>query len=210
MKIYSLVSLTVACLCCIACFGQQAAVKPGNLVVVNRELTLPGNGSLHLGEADNAGFAWLKNREFKTGVIEFDAKGSDKLQGSFVGIAFHGVNDTTYECIYFRPFNFRATDSVRRSHGVQYIAVPPYDWPILRETYPNKYEQAVNPPPDPNAWFHARIVITPSKITVFVNGKEQAALVVEPLVKTGSTKIGYWAGNGSAGDWKNLKITDSK
>lgn len=208
MSIFKILFLAAACLFTTNCFAQIAPTRAGDLTVVNRQLSSGTDGSLHLDEADNAGFAWLNNREFKTGTIEFDVKGNDKLQGSFVGIAFHGLNDTTYECVYFRPFNFLAADAVRKSHGVQYIAVPKYDWPILREKYPNKYEQAVVPAPDPNGWFHAKIIVTAKKISVYVNGVQKTMLKVKPLVSTGGTKIGYWVGNGSPGDWKNLKITD--
>jgi hypothetical protein len=209
MKIYKAL-LFVVCVCSVNCFGQKAATKATDVTVVNRQLSLGQGRSLHLNSVDNAGFAWLNNKQFKSGTIEFDVKGNDQMQGSFVGIAFHGLNDTTYECVYFRPFNFLSTDAVRKSHGVQYIAVPKYDWPILREKYPNKYEQAVIPAPDPNGWFHVRVIVTANKINVYVNGAQKAALTVTPLVHTAGTKIGYWVGNGSPGDWKNLKIIDTK
>lgn len=192
-----------------SCFGQQAKPKAANLTVVNRQASFGQDGSIHLNSVDNAGFAWLNNKQFKNGTIEFDVKGNDQMQGSFVGVAFHGLNDSTYESIYFRPFNFLSADVIRKGHGVQYIAVPKYDWPLLREKFPNKYEQAVIPAPNPNGWFHVRITVAPKRIDVYVNG-QQASLTVEPLVNTGGTKIGYWVGNGSPGDWKNLKITKTK
>jgi len=210
MKILKTLLLAVACLNTAHGIAQILPPKATDLTVVNRHLSFSTDGSLHLDEADNAGFAWLNNRQFTYGTIEFDVKGNDKLQGSFVGIAYHGLNDSTYECVYFRPFNFMADDPVRKSHGVQYIAVPKYDWPVLREQHPNKYEQAVMPAPNPNAWFHVRITIGAKKVNVYVNGVPKAALEVEPLVKTGGTKIGYWVGYSSPGDWKNLKITDEK
>ncbi|MES2269056.1 MAG: family 16 glycoside hydrolase [Bacteroidota bacterium] len=210
MKILKTFSLAIAILFATNCFAQITAPKAGELTMVNRQLSFGTDGSLHLDGADNAGFAWINNRQFKNGIIEFDVKGNDKLQGSFVGIAYHGLNDSTYECVYFRPFNFKAEDGVRRSHGVQYIASPKYDWPILREKFPNKYEQAVTPAPDPNGWFHVRITISTKNVNVYVNGLQKPMLAVEPLVNTGGTKIGYWVGFGSPGDWKNLKITDAK
>ncbi|MFD0794870.1 hypothetical protein ACFQZX_14685 [Mucilaginibacter litoreus] len=178
--------------------------------VVNRQVTINEDGSIHLNEVDGAGLAWINKAKFTKGSIEFDVKGNDKLQGSFVGIAFHGLNDSTYECVYFRPFNFLADDAVRKSHGVQYIALPEFDWPLLREKYPNKYELAVVPAPDPNSWFHVRITVAPDVINVYVNNSRQPMLAVKPLTKTGGNKIGYWVGYGSPGDWKNLKITESK
>ena len=210
MKTFKLLFLTAACLCTVSCYAQIAPSKASDLTIVNRQLSFGTDGSLHLDGADNAGFAWINNRQFKNGTIEFDVKGNDKLQGSFVGIAYHGLNDSTYECVYFRPFNFKAEDAVRKSHGVQYIAVPKYDWPVLREKFPNKFEQAVTPAPDPNGWFHVRITISPKNVHVYVNGIQKPMLIVEPLVNTGGTKIGYWVGNGSPGDWKNLQITEAK
>jgi hypothetical protein len=50
-------------------------------------------------------------------------RGKDVREQSFVGVAFH-VQGTTYHAVYFRPFNFRVDDPVRRSHTVQYISSP--------------------------------------------------------------------------------------
>jgi len=78
---------------------------------------------------------WLNDISFKNGTVELDMKGRDGFQRSFIGIAFHVINDTTYEAIYFRPPNFRATDSVRRVHAVQYINHPKYTWEKLRTEF---------------------------------------------------------------------------
>lgn len=179
--------------------------------VINRTIT-PGmtTGSVHLNEVEGPGIAWLTGREFSYGVIEFDVKGKDAFQRSFVGFAFHGLNDTTYEAIYFRPFNFQTTDPARKAHAVQYIANPLYDWPKLRADYPNKYEQPVSPSPDPNDWFHVRIMVDAKRISVYVNANNNPALVVEPLVPLQGKKVGYWVGNGSGGDWKNVTVIPAK
>jgi hypothetical protein len=179
--------------------------------VFNRILTAGSiAGSIHLNEAGGPGIAWLTGQGFSYGVLEFDVKGKDAFQQSFVGIAFHGLNDTTYEAIYFRPFNFQSTDPVRKSRAVQYIANPLYDWPKLREVYPNKYEQPVSPSPDPNDWFHVRITVETKMVSVYVNGISRPVLVIEPLVPLNGNQIGYWVGNGSGADWKNLTITPAK
>jgi hypothetical protein len=191
---------------CSIAFGQQKTPSE-SYKVVNRTVTSDsGVGSIHVNEVGGVGIAWIKGREFKEGIIEFDVKGKDAFQQSFVGFAFHGSNDTTYEAIYFRPFNFRSADAARKLHAVQYIAIPRYDWPTLRADYPNKYEQPISPIPDPNGWFHAKIVVTGQKISVFVNGVGQPCLTVVPLVQTAGRRVGYWVGNGSGGDWKNLQI----
>lgn len=197
-----------------SCSGQQKTDSQElqeKFNVVGRVIS-PGTtqGSIHLNEGEGVGVAWITGQEFTYGIIEFDEKGKDVLQQSFVGIAFHGQNDTTYEAIYFRPFNFLSADPARKAHAVQYIASPRYDWFKLRAEYPNKYEQPVSPPPDPNDWFHVRIMVEAKKISVYVNANNQPSLVVQPLVPLNSYQIGYWVGTGSAGDWKNLTITPAR
>lgn len=176
--------------------------------VYNR-LISPGKdaGSIHLNDSRTGGVAWIKGKQFKYGTIEFDIKGKDEYQASFVGIAFHGVSDTGYEVVYFRPFNFRAADPERKAHSVQYIVVPNFDWSVLRQEYPGVYEQPISPAPDPNAWLHARIVVGMDKVSVYVNGHTTPALSIKPLVQTQGEMIGLWVGSTSDGDWKNIKIT---
>jgi hypothetical protein len=192
-------------------FGQQRT--PEMFKTFNRTLSIikeDGSMVVKLNEAEGPGIAWIKGERFTDGNIEFDIKGKDLLQQSFVGIAFHGINDTTYEAVYFRPFNFKTTDPVRKLHVVQYIANPQFDWPKLRADFPNQYEKPVIPAPDPNKWFHVRLEIKGRKISVFVNGNTLPALAIDRLVDSGGQMIGYWVGNGSAGNWKNLNITAIK
>lgn len=193
--------LLMLCSCLLAGGLQAQTVSR----TVNRTLTITGEGQFHLDEQPGAGVAWLNVPAFKTGTITFEAKGKDVLQGSFVGLAFHGSNDTTYDVVYLRPFNFRATDAVRRSHSVQYISLPRYDWELLRNQYPGKYEQAIDPAPDPNGWVKVKLVITATNVTTFINGKQ--VLGVNLLDnKHAGTRVGLWAGNNSGGDWRNVKV----
>ena len=192
------------------CFGQSQAT-PRDLVVINRTMSSSnGDGSsqfIHLDERDGDGVAWITDKAFSQGTIEFNLRGKDVLQRSFVGIAFHGVNDTTCEVIYFRPFNFRATDPLRKSHAVQYVALPKYDWSTLRDSFPGRYEKPLDPAPDPNDWFHVKVLVQGGQVTVFVNDKTTPELVIKELVQLTGKKIGYWVGNGSGGDWKDFKLT---
>lgn len=136
------------------------------LKVFNRNVSSFSDGprrGLRLDAARGEGIAYLQGVEFANGSIELDIRGKEVREQSFVGVAFHGVDGTTYDAVYFRPFNFRAEDPVRRSHAVQYISSPIYKWQKLRTEHPGKYENAVNPVPDPNEWFHARIVVASPK-----------------------------------------------
>jgi len=209
MKSLTLAVLVILLSSTLNCFAQTADELQKKYTVFNRTIS-PGTepGSIHLSDGEGEGHAWLNNTKFTNGTIEVDIKGKDKLQGSFVGIAFHGVNDSTFEAVYFRPFNFRSADPVRKLHAVQYIAPPKYGWEKLRNEFPGKYEQPISPAPAPNEWVHARITVDSKNIKVYVNGNATPSLVVEPLVHTNGTLIGLWTD--SDGDWKNVKITGNR
>ena len=185
--------------------------KKGKLQVINRTLTSvtdPGGDAIRFSEANGDGVAWLDGVNFANGSIELDIKGKDVLQQRFVGVAFHGVDEKTLDAVYFRPFNFHATDSVRRIHAVQYISHPDFPWNVLRETQNAKYEKAIPSAPDPNEWFHVRIVVDYPHITVYVNNSASPCLIVDKLNDRQAGKIGLWVGNSSGGEFANLVITN--
>lgn len=197
--------------------GQSGAIQPdlAQLAAGNRfrsfnrtvaSLTDAARTGARLSEAPGDGVAYLEGIEFSNGTIELDLRGKDVQQQSFLGVAFHGVDGATYDAVYFRPFNFRAEDPERRKRAVQYISQPAYPWQKLRAEHPGKYEQAVTPVPDPNGWFHVRIVVASPKVSVFVEGANEPSLIVSQLSARGKGLIGLWAGNYSGGDFANLKL----
>jgi hypothetical protein len=181
--------------------------KHGKLQVVNRTLT-SFMDKVQFSEASGDGVAWLDGVNFANGSIEIDIRGKDVLQQSFVGVAFHGVDEKTLDAIYFRPFNFRATDSVRLIHAVQYVSHPDFPWNVLRETQNAKYEKAIPSAPDPNEWFHVKIVVDYPHITVYVNNSPSPCLTVDKLNDRQSGKLGLWVGNTSGGEFANLVISN--
>lgn len=180
------------------------------LQVYNRELTLINENNIRgirLSKAYGEGIAWLNNLEFSEGTIEFDVRGEDTKQHSFVGIAFHAVNDSTFDAVYLRPFQFRETNETLRSHGIQYISLPEFTWRVLRAKFPDRYEHAVDPAPDPNGWIHVRLEIKGNTIRTFINGNSQPALVVEKLTAVTSGRLGFYVADTSGGDFANLVVT---
>jgi len=197
--------------------GQRKTIEPDlaqladgkRLNVFNRTASSFNDGArkgVRLSESQGDGVAYVQGIEFTNGTIEVDVRGKDVQQQSFVGVAFHGVDGTTYDAIYFRPFNFRAEEPDRRAHGVQYIAHPTYTWQKLRTEQPGKYERAVNPVPDPNAWFHARVLVASPKVSVFVGDAKEPCLVVDQLSNRNKGSVGLWVGNTSGGDFATFKI----
>jgi hypothetical protein len=199
------------------CIAQISAIKYNlkslfendKLEVYNRNVTPFTDKDIEgirFSKNENDGVAWLKHIIFSNGSIELDIKGKDELQQSFVGVAFHGINNDTYDAIYFRPFNFQTPDTVRKIHAVQYVSEPDFSWQVLREKFNGIYEKEIIPAPKGNDWFHVKIVIKSPQITVYLNGNPKPCLSVEKLNNRASGKIGLWVGNNSDGDFANVMI----
>jgi len=178
--------------------------------VFNRALTAGKEGDRAIAKLDarpGDGSALVEGVLLGEGIIEVDLRGKDVPQQSFLGIAFHVVDWTTYDAVYFRPFNFKAATEEQRSHAVQYVSHPVYTWQKLRAERPGEFEKPLTPAPDPNGWFHARIVIAKSKVEVYVKGASTPSLVVDDLGEARSGGVALWAGNGSDGTYSGLTIT---
>lgn len=192
-------------------FDLAKIFKTKKFTIYRRTATIIEDGNrkgIAFDEQPGDGLLLLTGVDFKQGTIEVDVRGKDVQGESFVGIAFHGVNDSTYDAIYFRPFNFHATDPVRKIHAVQYISHPVHTWKKLREENNGMYEKAVNPAPDPDGWFHARIEVSGKTVSVFVDDAATPSLTVEKLNDRKSGAVGLWVGNSSGGNFANLKITN--
>ena len=152
---------------------------------------------------------WVDGFEFTDGTIEFDAKGkSEPPQGSFIGVMFRAVDEATYDAVYFRPFNFRATDKTSKSHAVQYVSSPEWSWERLRTEKTDQYEKPIEPAPDGDMWFHAKIVLEGRQVSVFVNDAEKPALQVTELSDRRGGSVGIWCFG--YGVIANLQITPAR
>jgi hypothetical protein len=189
-----------------------AALTAGKLRAVNREVT-KGEGrpdAVHVSEKENPGIVWIEGTDFAEGTIEVDVRGRDLMQRSFLGIAFRGKDDQTYEAVYLRPFNFRADDATRRHHSAQYMMLPAYDWPRLRQEFPEQFEGAVDKSISPTDWVALRVVVQGGKVQAFAGASSTPVLDVRKLGDLGRGKVGLWTGNNSDGDFANLRITPVK
>src|SRR2546430_9495700 len=125
--------------------GQGKTLDPAGLEVFNRTATSLTDGArtgVRLSARADNGVAYLKGVELGNGTIELDIRGKDVQGQSFVGVAFHGVDDSTYDAVYLRPFNFKTDDPVRHKHAVQYVSHPTYPWQKLRAEHPGEYERS--------------------------------------------------------------------
>lgn len=190
--------------------SQQLAA--GKLRAVNRDVApLKGDRrGVHVNEKEGPGVVWIDGTSFTEGTIEVDIRGRDVQQQSFLGVAFHRKDDNTYESVYLRPFNFRATDPERHQHAVQYMAVPDYDWPRLRKEFANEFERPVDASLNPTDWVPLRIVVSGSKVQVFAGAVKTATLECRKLGTSNAGQVGLWVGNNSDGDFANLRLTTTK
>ncbi len=188
----------------------QKEVRKNNTNIINREVTNiieEGYHGIRLNEAYEDGIVWLKNMEFRNGVIEFDVRGKDFRSHSFVGVAFHGTDTSTYESIYLRPFHFNATEEPMKSRAIQYVSKPDYSWQVLRADYPGKFEGSITPSPDPNSWVHMKVVVADATISTYINGSSSPCMVVDKMGKSSVGSVGFFVADTSGGDFANLKIT---
>jgi hypothetical protein len=208
----------IACLC--VCMGGMICsthaqkeqhydlarmLKKNQLLTTDSQQTKPLKNSIK-GAISTKGVVWCKSIHFTEGTVDIDLRGKNVFLQSFLGIAFHGMDTTTYDVLYFRPFNFRHSDTLRRKWSVQYVSLPYDSWDTLRKMHPLVYENAVNPVPEPEGWFHAKIVISGGWITVYVNQSDQPSLHVRLLNDRKTGAFGLWDDELS-GDFANLTIT---
>ena len=191
-------------------YGWQAQGKSS---ILNREVERideHGNHFIRLSEKGGEGLVWLPLRNLKNGEIEIEMRGKDVFQRSFIGIAFHALNDSTYDAVYCRPFNFFAKDSIRKIHAIQYISHPVFTWKKLREERNGEFEKEIMEPPNPNDWFTLKLVINNKSVQAFINHSKKPSLVIKKISTINSGLVGIFVGDGSGGDFKNIKVLYSE
>lgn len=213
MKTFQFLSVTLFILGTTA-YSQNTTInlgekyKSNSFSTINRELSqlTDDSGAVKLNAASGDGLSILKDVSFDEGTVQIELLGENNPGKSFVGFAFNIQNDSTYEVVYFRPFNFVAEEQLRKSHMAQYIYHPEFTWKKLRETRTGEFENEIVNAPDPDQWFTAKIEIVKSTVKVYVNNSKDATLEVTRLAEIKSDKIGIWTGFNSSGSFRNLQI----
>jgi hypothetical protein len=189
-------------------YNLQRLLEEGQLITVASHETKILNDDKR--EAiTTKGIVWLKGVSFKQGTIDVDLRGKNIFLKSFVGIAFHGIDTITCDILYFRPFNFRHEDTLRRKWSVAYMSLPDNNYAKLRKEHPLVYEYSVNPVPEPDDWFHATIVVKNKQLSVYVNRSTKPSLEVTLLNERPDGLFGLYS-DGLTNDFANLSITSLK
>jgi hypothetical protein len=90
------------------------------------------------------------------------------------------------------------------------MMVPDFDWPRLREQFPDEFENSVDPSVVPAGWVNLRVVVRARTIEAYVGRDEAPALAVRKLGNLNRGIIGLWTGNNSDGDFANLRIAPAR
>ncbi len=207
------VFITIFFLISISSFCQQQIsltdkFQNKKIKAVNRIISLYGDqlNAVEMNAENSDGIGILEDVKFDKGIIEVELLGENNPGKSFIGIAFNIQNDTTYEVIYFRPFNFVAKEQLRRNHMVQYIFHPEFTWRKLRRERTGEFEDEIKIPPNPDDWFKVVIEITEDKVEVYLHDISEPVLIVDRLTPTKSKKMGIWTGFNSSGRFRNLVL----
>jgi hypothetical protein len=203
-------ALLIPALASAADYNLGELAKANKIELFNRKLDPAKADSpqtVSLNAAPDDGLAWITGVELSEGTIELEIKGKNQQGRSFVGIAFHGQDNRIFDAVYLRPFNFQAAEQERRSHSIQYVSMPGFDWSKLRSSHPGKYESAITPAPEPDSWVRLKLVIKGKNVAAYVSGSDMPALTAELLNDRLKGKVGLWVGNGSDGSFRNLKVT---
>lgn len=103
-----------------------------------------------------------------------------------------------------------ASVDVDGKRAVQYIAWPANTWEQLRKNRPEQFENAVNPVPDPDGWFHALIEVSDTRVRVYVDHAKEPSLVVERLSKGGVRRPAGLFVDSADGLYANLRLSSGR
>jgi hypothetical protein len=185
------------------------ALGPQDIEAVNRTATVSGD-EVHLNAAPGSGLAWVKSLNVNEGCLSLDVKGSNEFGRSFVGIAFRASDKDTYDTVYVRPFVFQSEKPDEVAAGIQYMSMPDFGWPVLRERSPGVYEKSIGSRPDPENWVHLRVQFGDGRLKAFVNEAKEPQLDLPLLTPNTAGRVALWVGNNSSGSFRNLRRCNAK
>jgi len=207
-KNFLIMSILTGCLTLLGCAVGLVNLSDGRLNTVNRDILSndESTNTVILDSKPGDGLAIIEDLDFQRGTIEIELRGENTPGRSFVGIAFNIQNDSTYEAVYFRPFNFQSEEKIRRERSVQYISHPKNTWRFLRANHEGEFETEFGRQPAPEDWFAIEVRVESERILVYDRASNTELLSVRRLENHKSNKIGLWTGHNSKGAFRNLRI----
>lgn len=187
--------------------APAAELRLDALEVVNRTARQVGE-EIHLDAAPGTGLAWVPGLNVNEGCLALEVKGSNEFGRSFVGIAFRGLDADVYDTVYVRPFVFQSENPDFVKNGLQYMSMPEFGWPVLRQRSPGVYEKPIGSRPSPEDWVHLKVQFGSGRVRAFVNGASEPQLDVPLLTSQTAGRVALWVGNNSSGAFRKLVRCD--
>jgi hypothetical protein len=173
------------------------------LDVVNRKASQSAD-EISLDAAPGAGLAWIKGLDMNEGCLSIEVKGSNEFGRSFVGITFRALDAEIYDTVYVRPFVFQSDNPEHVANGLQYMSMPEFAWPVLRQKSPGVYEKSIGSRPGPEEWVHLKVSFGGGRLRAVVNHASQPQLDVALLTDRTAGRVALWVGNNSSGSFRKL------
>jgi hypothetical protein len=191
--------------------GGERPIELGEQAIeaVNRSATVSA-GEVQLNAAPGTGLAWIKGLDVNEGCLALEVKGSNEFGRSFVGLAFRALDADVYDTVYVRPFVFQSENPEYVANGVQYMSMPEFGWPVLRQRSPGTYEKAIGSKPGPDEWVHLRLRFGEGRLQAYVNHAQEPQLDVSLLTTQTASRVALWVGNNSSGSFRNLHLCELK
>jgi hypothetical protein len=174
-----------------------------DIETVNRTAVV-SNGEVRLDAAPGSGLAWIKSLNLNEGCLSLEVKGTNEFGRSFVGIAFRAADQDTYDTVYVRPFVFQSDNPEHAANGIQYMSMPEFGWPVLRERSPGVYEKSIGSRPSPEDWVHLRVEFGDGRMKAYVNRSKEPQLDLALLTSQTAGRVALWVGNNSSGMFRNV------
>ena len=184
------------------------ALTQQNIEAVNRTAVV-SKGEVHLDAAPGSGLAWIKSLQLNEGCLSLEVKGTNEFGRSFVGIAFRAADQDVYDTVYLRPFVFQSDNPEFVNNGIQYMSMPDFGWPVLRQRSPGVYEKSIGSRPGPEDWVHLRVEFGGGRLKAFVNHSKDPQLDVALLTSQTAGRVALWVGNNSSGTFRNVSLCKS-
>jgi hypothetical protein len=189
--------------------GLALSIGQQDIEVVNRTATV-ADGEVRLSAAPGAGFALIKSLNVNEGCLSLEVKGSNEVGRSFVGIAFRAADADSYGAVYVRPFVFQSPNPASAANGIQYMSMPEFGWPVLRERSPGVYEKSIGSRPSPEDWVRLRVQFGDGRLKAYVNESKEPQLDLALLTSQTAGRVAFWVGNNSSGSFRNLRRCEKK
>lgn len=178
-------------------------LRLADIEVVNRKASQSGN-EIHLDAAPGTGLAWIRELDMNEGCLSVEVKGSNEFGRSFVGIAFRALDAEIYDTVYVRPFVFQSDNPEYVANGLQYMSMPEFGWPVLRQKHPGVYEKSIGARPSPDEWVHIEVRFGGGRLRALVNHASAPQLDVALLTPQKAGRVALWVGNNSSGAFRKL------